>query len=244
MAPARPPLDKRPDFNAILGVAFLYTTITGMLNGVAVYELGTPVGYTSGPCVNAGRFLATGDSKAPHILGICALFYVGGILAGLGGKTCDGDHVYEGRMSPGMLVSALMKAFGVYAIKELKRPVLAMQIWALSQGLMNGVSSRFSAVPVRATHTAGGQTDAAIVVANAMMAFSRGQALPNFRKVILNAVCCAGMIFGGWWAGKYHKKWGVMANLVPAALTAFSATALPFMIAGKSEEEEEAKKNK
>eukprot|EP00429_Kryptoperidinium_foliaceum_P056812 CAMPEP_0176090058 /NCGR_PEP_ID=MMETSP0120_2-20121206/45104_1 /TAXON_ID=160619 /ORGANISM="Kryptoperidinium foliaceum, Strain CCMP 1326" /LENGTH=62 /DNA_ID=CAMNT_0017423941 /DNA_START=27 /DNA_END=211 /DNA_ORIENTATION=+ len=52
--PVRAPLDKRTDFNKILGVAFLYTTIAGMLNGVAVYELGTPVGYTSGPCVNAG----------------------------------------------------------------------------------------------------------------------------------------------------------------------------------------------
>mmetsp|Transcript_26175 Transcript_26175/g.55425 ORF Transcript_26175/g.55425 Transcript_26175/m.55425 type:complete len:248 (+) Transcript_26175:58-801(+) len=247
MAPARPPLDKRQDFGVILGVAWLYTMIAGMLNGVAVYELGTPVGYTSGPCVNAGRFLATGDANAPKILGIITLFYAGGILAGLAGKHAEGDHVFEGRMSPAMMVSAAMLAFGVYAKKNLNRPTLAMQTWALSQGLMNGVSSRFSAVPIRATHTAGGQTDAAITVANALVALSKGTVVPSMRKVILNAICCGGMVFGGWWAGKYHKKWGTMAGLVPAGLLAFSATALPTIIAlgsGKEEEDSEAKTSK
>jgi len=229
--PARVPLDKRPDFSKILGVAFLYTTIAGMLNGVAVYELGTPVGYTSGPCVNAGRFLANKDAMAKKILGICTLFYAGGILAGLGGSACDGDHVFDGRCSPGMLLSSAMLVLGAFAKRNLNHTTLCMQIWALSQGLMNGISSRFSAVPIRGTHTAGGQTDAAITVANAMMALSQGKVLPCMRKVVINAVCCVGMVFGGWLAGRHHKRWGVMTALIPAGALAFSATLLPKLIA-------------
>jgi len=232
--PVRAPLDKRTDFNKILGVAFLYTTIAGMLNGVAVYELATPVGYTSGPCVNAGRFLAKGDALAKKILGICALFYAGGILAGLGGHTCDGDHIFEGRTSPGMLLSSVMLVLGAYAKKELNHSTLCMQIWALSQGLMNGITSRFSSVPLRATHTAGGQTDSGITIAQALIALRHGRAVPCMRKVMINAVCCLGLVFGGWMAGRTHKKWGVMTALIPAGALAFSATLLPKLIAPPS----------
>eukprot|EP00933_Yihiella_yeosuensis_P079723 TRINITY_DN9309_c0_g3_i2.p1 TRINITY_DN9309_c0_g3~~TRINITY_DN9309_c0_g3_i2.p1 ORF type:complete len:268 (+),score=56.54 TRINITY_DN9309_c0_g3_i2:66-806(+) len=240
----RPPLDKRQDFNKILSVAFLYTTIAGMLNGVAVYELGTPVGYTSGPCVNAGRFLGTGNADAKKILGICSLFYVGGILAGLGGKSCEGDHIFEGKPSPGMLLSSAMLALGIQVKKNLNMPTLCMQIWALSQGLMNGITSRFSALPMRATHTAGGQTDAALTIAQALIKLSNGEASPPMRKVILNAVCCFGMIFGGYAAGKTHKKFGINTAWIPTAALAFSATVLPALIAPTVEEEDESKKAK
>jgi len=229
--PAKVPLDKRPDFGKILGVAFLYTTIAGMLNGVAVYELGTPVGYTSGPCVNAGRFLAVGDAAAKKILGICTLFYAGGILAGLGGKACEGDHIFEGRASPGMLLSSAMLVLGALVKRNLNHPTLCMQIWALAQGLMNGISSRFSAVPLRGTHTAGGQTDSGITIAQALIALRHGRAAPCMRKVIINAVCCFGMVFGGFLAGRTHKRWGVMTSLIPAGALAFSATLLPKVIA-------------
>lgn len=197
-APRRVALDSRPDFAKIVAVGSLYTTIAGMLNGLAVYELGTPVGYTSGPCVNAGRFLATGDKKAKHILGVCSLFYLGGIMAGLGGSACDGDYIFEGRASPGVLLSASMLALGTYMKQALRRPTLCMQTWALSQGLLNGITSSFSAVPLRATHTAGGQTDAGLTVARAILTLCHGQVPPSMRRVVLNAACCIGMILGGW----------------------------------------------
>jgi len=244
---ARPkvPLDKRPDFGKILGVAGLYTTIAGLLNGIAVYEVGTPVGYTSGPCVNAGRFLAAGDPVARNILGICTMFYVGGIFAGITGDACDGDAVFEGRMSPGMLFSSFLLALGAYA-KRQNRPWLACQLWSLSQGILNGISSRFSAAPIRATHTAGGQTDAAMTLGNAWIALTQGKPTPPMRKVILNIVCCFGMIFGGFGAHKIHAKWGkqygAWLTLIPAAMQAFAATALPAMIAPAAEDPEDEKK--
>lgn len=226
------PLDKRPDFYKILSVAGLYTIISGMINGIAVVELTTPVGYTSGGCVNAGRFYAAGDMKqGSKVLAMCTLYYAGGILAGLWPKGCDGDLVFEGKTSPGMLLSSLLVMLGIWLKRHRERPTLAMQCWALSQGLMNATSTSFSAVPMRATHTAGGQTDAAISLGKAFMNFLRGEVVPCQRKVYLNAICCAGMILGGLLAGKTQKKYGCVAALFPAGALAFSATLLPRMIA-------------
>eukprot|EP00438_Fugacium_kawagutii_P006764 Skav201389 [mRNA] locus=scaffold296:71718:84763:+ [translate_table: standard] len=237
----RMPLDKRPDFYKILSVAGLYTIISGMINGgttevgcgIAVVELTTPVGYTSGGCVNAGasrpaavsrarwtsgRFYAAGDMKqGSKVLAMCTLYYAGGrLLAGIWPKGCDGDLVFEGKTSPGMLFSSLLVLLGIWLKRhrERPRPTLAMQCWALSQGLMNATSSSFSAAPMRSTHTAGGQTDAAMSLGKvgkpaaqamgghqstsprrqpkALMNFLRGEAVPCQRKVYLNAVCCAG----------------------------------------------------
>ncbi|CAE6962413.1 unnamed protein product [Symbiodinium sp. CCMP2592] len=231
----RTPLDKRPDFIKILCVAGFYCIISGALNGVAVQELGTPVGYTSGGMVNSGRFFATGNAEAPKILAMCASFYCGGLLAGIWPSGCDGDHVFEGRSSPGMILSAAMIAIGAYMKKMHNRPTFAMQIWALAQGLMNATSTSFSAVPMRATHTAGGQTDAAISLGKAFVQWRTGKEVPCLRKVYLNAVCCAGMILGGMLAGKYHKRFGTFSALVPAGALFMSATLLPKMIAPDEE---------
>jgi len=226
----RQTLEQRKDFRKILSVAWLYTVIAGMLNGISVLEVGTAVGYTSGAAVNAGRFLAKGDVSSRKILGICAMFYLGGLLAGLGEDLCDGDHVFEGRASPGMLLSSALVVLGTYAKRQLKRPVLTMQLWALSQGVMNGVSSRFSACPIRGSLVAGGQTDSALALASALLAWRRGLAPPPLRKVALNAVSCLGLLVGGLLSVPAHRRLDTRAALVPAGALAFSATLLPKMI--------------
>eukprot|EP00928_Gymnodinium_smaydae_P088471 TRINITY_DN72555_c0_g1_i1.p1 TRINITY_DN72555_c0_g1~~TRINITY_DN72555_c0_g1_i1.p1 ORF type:complete len:267 (+),score=50.27 TRINITY_DN72555_c0_g1_i1:83-802(+) len=234
MAP-RPPLDKRQDFGRICGVAGLLCMISGIVNGVALFELGAPVGYTSGHCVNLGRFLASGDAAASKIAGAVGMYYAGGILAGAAGAECD--SIFEGRASLSMLLSAVLLAVGTLAKRSLNRPVLTMQVWALSQGLLNAIATRFSATPLRATHTAGGQTDAAITLGQALVALKDGRSPPALRKVALNAVCCLGMIFGGFAAGRGHKRWGSLTALVPAAMLALTATALPRAIAPPADDQ-------
>mmetsp|Transcript_5886 Transcript_5886/g.14056 ORF Transcript_5886/g.14056 Transcript_5886/m.14056 type:complete len:247 (+) Transcript_5886:75-815(+) len=243
MAPAkakalpRPPLDKRPDFGKILGLAAVLTTITGILNGVAVSELGTPVGYTSGPCVNAGRFLANKDPTAAKIFGIITMFYLGGIITGATGSECD--QLFEGQTSLGMLFSSALLVLGTFTKKNLNMPFLTTQLWALSQGWMNGVSSKFSAAPIRATHTAGGQTDCAISLGQMMASILKGEApTGSLRKVILNAVCCAGMVVGGFISVNCHKRFGTMAALIPAGALAATGTVLPKLMAPPAAKEE------
>jgi hypothetical protein len=242
MAP-RKALDDRSasDFTKILGVAAFYTTLTGILNGIAVSELGTPVGYTSGPCVNAGRFLANGDMTAWwKILGISANFYAGGLICGVTGSNYD--DIFEGRRSFMMLVSAALLALGTFSKKNLNRPILAIQIWALSQGIMNAITSKFSAAPIRATHTAGGMTDSAISIGQAFVALSKGTAPPRMRKAILNMVCNIGMIIGGIASVKNYKRFGVSGGYHCAAALAASHFIFP-MILPPAEEEEEKKKS-
>uniref|UniRef100_A0A7S4QXT0 DUF1275 domain-containing protein n=1 Tax=Alexandrium monilatum TaxID=311494 RepID=A0A7S4QXT0_9DINO len=236
----KPTLDERKDFGKILGVAGFYCILSGVLNGVAVSELGTPVGYTSGPCVNAGRFLAQGDLTAWwKILGISLNFYAGGILAGVTGSDCD--SIFEGKVSLGMLFSACLLAVGTFCKRSLSRPILAIQVLAFSQGLLNAITSKFSAAPLRATHTAGGMTDAALTIGQTLVAMSKGQKPPALRKAILNAVCSVGMIVGGFGSILSYKRVGSLAGYQCAAALAASAFVLPAILPSPASAEETEK---
>jgi len=241
MAPRKPLDDRSPsDFTKILSVAAFYTFLTGVVNGIAVSELATPVGYTSGPCVNCGRFLANGDMTSWwKIFGISVNFYMGGIIAGVAGSNYD--DIFEGKRSMGMLVSAILLALGTYCKKSLSRPILAIQVWALSQGLMNAITSKFSAAPIRATHTAGGMTDAALSIGQAMVALTKGTAPPRMRKAILNMVCNWGMILGGFASVKNYKRFGVNGGYHCAAALAASVVVMPALLASAEEEDDKKK---
>ena len=73
----------------------------------------------------------------------------------------------------------------------------------------------------------GGQTDAAISLGEGLRAKLRGQASGGSRKIVLNAVCCCGMVFGGFLSVIGHRHWGATAALVPGGALAFTATVLP-----------------
>merc|ERR1712176_328528 len=105
-----------------------------------------------------------------------------------------------------------------------------------SQGWLNGISSKFSAAPIRATHTAGGQTDAAISIGQSLKAVSRGETPPSLRKALLNAFLCAGMAIGGFASVRAHKRLGLTAALLPAGMLAVTSTVLPALIAPSEDE--------
>lgn len=241
MPKPRLPLDKREDFGKILTVAGFYTILSGILNGVAVSEFATPVGYTSGPCVNAGRFLALGQTANWwKILGISVNFYLGGIIVGVTGSSYD--DIFEGKLSIGMLCSAFLMAVGAYVKKTLNKPVLAIQIMALSQGWTNAITSKFSAAPIRATHTAGGMTDAAMTIGQAIVALKNGTATPSMRKFMLNMVCNLGMIFGGFVSVKSYKKYGALVMYQCAAALAASTFIFPAILPASDDEKKEKSK--
>lgn len=51
-------------------------------------------------------------------------------MAGLGGSACDGDHIFEGRTSPGMLLSSVMLVLGALIKRNLNHTTLCMQVRA------------------------------------------------------------------------------------------------------------------
>mmetsp|Transcript_270 Transcript_270/g.370 ORF Transcript_270/g.370 Transcript_270/m.370 type:complete len:242 (+) Transcript_270:56-781(+) len=233
-------LDERKDFGSILSVAGFYCALSGVVNGIALSELGSPVGYTSGACVNGGRFLAQGNmANWWKTFGAAINFYSAGILAGVTGSSCD--SVFEGHISFGMLLSASLLALGTLCKRNLNRPILALQLWAFSQGLLNAITTKFSAVPIRATHTAGGMTDAALTIGQTFVAMSKGQKVPSMRKVVLNAVCCVAFTVGGFGSVRSLGKVGSLAGYQCAAALAASAVVLPPILSLRSEEEEKCK---
>eukprot|EP00929_Paragymnodinium_shiwhaense_P108612 TRINITY_DN74921_c0_g1_i1.p2 TRINITY_DN74921_c0_g1~~TRINITY_DN74921_c0_g1_i1.p2 ORF type:complete len:241 (+),score=57.55 TRINITY_DN74921_c0_g1_i1:84-806(+) len=239
MPPKRPTLDKRTDLPKILSMAWLWSSISGAVNLVTLKELAAPTGYTSGHAVNVGRALAAQDGTFQKIFAITVMYLTGGVITGVAPGICDGDAVFEGRTSIGMIISSFLLLLGTWAKKQ-NQPLMAVQLFGLSQGLMNGISSAFSAAPIRTTHVAGGQTDACIILGKSARALSRGDAVPPLRKVYLNFTGTFGMACGGFLAEKLYKKLGLKTILIPAGALLASATILPAIMPATPEEEEKA----
>lgn len=236
MAAPAVPLDRRDDFAKICAVAGFYGSLSGVLNGVALSEFATPVGYTSGPGVNAGRFLAIGDAQGLRkALGVCVNFYTGGIFAGVTGSNLD--TLFKGKVSINLLLSAFLIALGTYVQRVMGRPMLATQILAFSQGLLNAIARKFSAAPISATHTAGGMTDAAYSLGQSLDLMRQGKAALPMRKAILNQVSCWSMFLGGYISILAHRKYGSRTAYGCAGALAASAVVFPRLLASESDDE-------
>jgi len=214
------PLDKRTDYGRICIAGGLITALSGMVNGIALVEMGSPPGYTSGTTMNMGRMLGI-DSKKFIVHWIT--YISGGVVAGYGNY--DGDAFVEGRVSPGLLFSAILLAIG--ASMKSSNAFVAFQLMAFSQGLQNAMTSKFSAVPIRSTHTAGGMTDVGLVLGQFLRALKEGRATPAMKKTLLTLCTILSFAIGGFGSRFAQKRFGVKGLYLPAALTALMAIASP-----------------
>lgn len=217
------PLDKRTDFARVCCIAVLLSAVSGMVNVLAFMELGAVVAHQSGNTAHIGRLLSSGEhSGASRIFGIAVAYLVGAAAAGFG--SADGEAVFAGRPSPLLFGSALAVAAGAVLQHTTGNVVLTLLLWSFSQGLQNGVTSRFSSLPLRTTHMTGALTDAGIVLGQWLKARSRGRPLPAMHKPILFLLCTFGFGFGGFAAHLGHNSFEALAALFPAfALAAASA---------------------
>uniref|UniRef100_A0A7S0AMI7 DUF1275 domain protein n=1 Tax=Pyrodinium bahamense TaxID=73915 RepID=A0A7S0AMI7_9DINO len=229
--PAPIPLDKRADYSRICIAGGLITALSGMVNGIALVELGSPPGYTSGTTMNMGRMLGV-DSK--KFFALWLTYISGGFVAGYGNY--DGDAFVEGRYSPALLCSAMLLALG--AVMKKSNAFLALQLMSFSQGLQNAITSKFSSVPIRSTHTAGGMTDAGLVLGQYFRALSEGRAAPALRKTLLTLCTVLSFAVGGF-GSRFAQKWfGIQGAFIPAALVAVMAVASPMAALPDSKKEE------
>jgi len=213
-----------------------------MTNAIAISELGFAVGYTSGSTLNVGRALANGGPNAGIFAGLCATYTAAGFASGLAGSRCD--DVFEGRTSPGLLLSAVLLVVGAVAKRKFGLSLLALQLWSFSQGLQNAVTTTFSAGPIRSTHTAGGMTDSGIILGQWLRASFCGRTPPSLRKVILTFVSILSFAAGGFAGGRAYPRWGMQAAVVPAGMLAAAATVMPIVIASTSQLHLEQSKKK
>jgi hypothetical protein len=216
------PLDKRQDYWRICLAGGLITALSGMVNGIALVELGSPPGYTSGTTMNMGRMLGIDGKK---FIALWCTYIGGGIVAGY--TNLDGDAFVEGRFSPGLLLSAIILAAGAMLKKSYNNTFMALQLMSFSQGLQNAITSKFSAVPIRSTHTAGGMTDAGIMIGNYVRAVQDGRATPAMRKTMLTLCTVLSFAVGGLGSRFAQKNLGILGTFLPAGLVALMAVASP-----------------
>lgn len=218
------PIDKRTDFMRICVAGGLISMLSGLVNGLALVELGSAVGSTSSTTMNMGRMLGLDGGR--KFTALWATFIGGSMFAGAN-KFDDGDALVEGRFSPGLLLSALLIAVSALVKKKYNHALAALSILSFSQGLQNAITSSFSSVPIRSTHTAGGMTDSSLVLGHYIRAVIRGEATPALRKSMLTMITVLSFALGGFSSRFAQRRFGISGMLLPAAAVALLSTASP-----------------
>jgi len=101
---------------------------------------------------------------------------------------------------------------------------LALLLLSFSQGLQNGITSRFSGLALRTTHMTGALTDAGLILGQWVRARYHGKEPPSLRKPKLFLLCVLSFAAGGFIANLLRKVLGTSAALVPASLLALVAS--------------------
>lgn len=218
-APAPPPLEKRTDFDRIVLGAAVLSAISGMVNAVAILEMSSTVAHHTGNASHFGRLLGKDGFR---FLLLMVAYVVGAGSASFG--ECDGNAIFTDRSSDGLLVVA-----GAVGVGSLLKAVagargLALLLWAFSQGLQNGITSRFSGLALRTTHMTGALTDAGLVLGQWVQAKYHDKPLPSLRKPTLFLSCVLSFAVGGFLVSFLWSVFGVLAAVAPAAALATIAS--------------------
>eukprot|EP00411_Alexandrium_monilatum_P074911 CAMPEP_0175576726 /NCGR_PEP_ID=MMETSP0096-20121207/45223_1 /TAXON_ID=311494 /ORGANISM="Alexandrium monilatum, Strain CCMP3105" /LENGTH=378 /DNA_ID=CAMNT_0016880283 /DNA_START=1 /DNA_END=1137 /DNA_ORIENTATION=- len=217
-APA-PPLEKRTDFDQIVAGASLLSAISGMVNAVAILEMSSTVAHHTGNASHFGRLLGRDGFR---FLTLMVAYVVGAGSASFG--DCDGDAIFAGRTSDGLLGVAGAVAAGSVLKGIMGMRGLALLLWAFSQGLQNGITSRFHGLALRTTHVTGALTDAGLVLGQWVQARYRGTQPPSLRKPTLFLSCVLSFAAGGFIVSFLWMILGSLAALAPAAALAALAS--------------------
>lgn len=215
-APTPPnPVEKRTDLTRVYVLSVLLSGVSGMVNAVAILEMGGTVSHHTGNASHAGRLLGVdGERFAVLILA----YLVGAGVAGF--HKCDGEALFLGKACPVMLSSAAAVAAGALIEYVSHRALVTLPLWAFSQGMHNAVTTKFSSMPLRTTHITGNITDAGAACGLWLRAQLRGETPPPAEKTLIWVLTILAFGGGGVLAKICCHHWGVLAALPPAAVGA------------------------
>lgn len=232
-SPLMVPLEDREDFRSVVAVGSFLSLISGVVNVVAFLDMGIPVTHHTGSATHLGRcFGRASIAFGELVCGVAPKLFA--LIAGyaIGAGTCgwmapDGEKVFKGKWSLGLLISA-----GVIAAATMLKYwtkgniVLTLTLLAYSQGLQNAITTRCSSCPVRTTHMTGALTDMGASLGAYLKAKSAGRTLPSLRKPILFGSSILNYGLGGVLGHLAYASYGVLSMLFPAAFLAVMATGL------------------
>mmetsp|Transcript_33661 Transcript_33661/g.99932 ORF Transcript_33661/g.99932 Transcript_33661/m.99932 type:complete len:313 (+) Transcript_33661:67-1005(+) len=224
--PAPVPVEKRVDLNRVAVIAVLLSFISGMVNATAILQMGGTVAHHTGNASHAGR-LAGVDGTRFAVLMVC--YFLGAGVTGY--RKASGENPLCGKASPALLgVAIAVAGGGIIHWAAHDQSHMALNILSFSQGIFNGVTSKFSSMPLRTTHMTGTLTDTGAACGAWVRAQMIGDApAPPANKTAFLLSTLAAFSFGGVVAKMACDRIGSLAVLPPAALLAVIALGvIPF----------------
>merc|ERR1719401_2234302 len=228
--PAQVPIEKRADFNTFLLMSAFLSFVSGMVNAMAILEMGMTVAHHTGNASHTGRLL--GETAARFFRLMVAYAFGAGVA---GYVKVDGEAVYQGRYSPALLAASIAVAggcmirwFTLSDVPELLdykdgRAAVTLVLWAFSQGLQNAISRKCSSMPVCTTHMTGYLTDFGSNLGGILQANISGEAGPPPRKPLFFGLSIFAFGAGGLCSKVMRPYVGAQACLLPALLMAATA---------------------
>jgi len=228
--PAPVPIENRADWTSFLWMSALLSFTSGMINAMAILDMGMTVSHHTGNTSHTGRLL--GESAA-RFFRLAVSYSLGAGVAGY--VKVDGEAVYQGRRSPCLLAAAVAVAGGCMirwmALGEPEsayefpdgRAGVTLVLWAFSQGLQNAMSRKCSSMPVCTTHCTGYWTDFGSLLGGILQGSISGEAGPPPRKPLFFGLSIFGFGLGGYVSKLMRPSYGAQACLLPAAIMAVVA---------------------
>jgi len=149
------PLEQRKDASRVVAVSTFLSFVSGIVNAVAIIKMGGTVAHHTGNASHTGRLAGSDGAR----FGALMLAYLVG--AGVAGFVkVDGEALFAGRYSAGMLSAAIAVVAGAAIHWAGGSALVALPLLAFSQGLQNAITRKCSSLPVCTTHMTGYLTDA------------------------------------------------------------------------------------
>ena len=222
--PAPVPVEKRQDLSRVAVIAILLSGISGMVNAVAILQMGGTVAHHTGNSSHTGRLAGVDGTRFAVLM---LAYFVGAGVTGF--RKSNGENPLLGKASPALLGCAVAVAGGGLVHWASGNSLLALPVLAFSQGMHNGVTSKFSSMPLRTTHMTGTITDTGAACGAWLRSKVYGDAAPPSTKTAFLLSTLFAFGFGGVLAKMATDRIGSLAVLPPAALLAVLAMGvLPF----------------
>jgi len=222
--PMSTPIERRFDYGKVLLMSAFLSALSGMVNAICILDMSMTVAHHTGNASHLGRLYGIDHERfLAAMAGFCGGAFVSGFCK------CDGETLYAGNYSAGLL-SASIAVAGAVAVQYTHRdPLIAVPLLAFSQGLQNAVTRKFSSLPICTTHMTGYLTDLGSLMGAWCSAFFTGDSpAPNLKRPLFFFLSIFAFVAGGFVAKQAWDGYGILAALAPAALMAVTSLGLVF----------------
>lgn len=212
------PFDKRADTDRLTFMNAYLALMSGMVNAVAFIEMGMTVSHMTGNTTHTGRTWGTTGMK---FLQIIIAFMVGSGV--VGAHNVDTEAWIKRRHSGPLMASAVAVASAMIVKDAMGSTKMSLLLLAFSQGILNAITRKCTAMPICVSHITGYATDAGSILGAWMKANMNKEDPPSLKKPAIFIVSMITFALGGYLSTLLVPRLGVTTLALPAAGTALAA---------------------